>query len=368
MRWSKSDLKGWYAMERMDRFNGAMLGCAVGDALGYLIEFMNMKSIQKKYGPHGLRTVLKLSSNGNKSIISDDTQLALFTMDGLLWAKEEQLPLAEGLHRAYLRWYYTQTERLPDPMLAPWMKQQSHEKNWGYDIMAEKELWNRRAPGKSCLIALATGMQFSLERRANTCRSSAVLSRAIPLGLWAAGDPEKAFAIAKEAALLTHGSSTAYFTAATLAAMISLLVAGKEMGAAITGGLRILQQEDEDNDILKAVLQAVDEAVTDRNPVRSMKKIGLGWKAEEALALSIYCILKTSNVKDAVLMACNQDGDSDTCGAVCGSMTGALYGPASIPKSWTRNLEGIDLLHHLTNAIYDASEQSAAPALENAAE
>lgn len=339
-------------MERMERFNGAILGCAVGDALGYLIEFMNMKSIQKKYGPHGLRTVLKLASNGNKSIISDDTQLALFTMDGLLWATHDDLPLEEGLHRSYLRWYYTQTERLPAPMIATWMKQQPHEGTYGYDVMAERDLFARRAPGKSCLIALATGTQFSADNLPNTCRSSTVLSRAIPIGLWYTGEPDKAFAAAKAAALLTHGSPVAYFTAATLAAMMSLLASGKEMGAAITGGLRILQAEDEDNDILKAVLRAVDEAVTDRNPVRVMKKIGLGWKAEEALALSIYCILKTTNVKDAVLMACNQDGDSDTCGAVCGSMTGALYGPTAIPKSWTHNMECIDILKQVTNILY----------------
>lgn len=340
-------------METIERFMGAMLGGAVGDALGYLIEFMNMKSIQKKYGPYGLRTILKLEANGKKSIISDDTQLALFTIDGLLWSSCSNLSLQEGLHRAYMRWYYTQTERLIDPSLEKWLRIQEHETHWEYQMMEERFLFARRAPGKACLMALATGKTFSRDAAANNCRSSTVLSRAVPIGLWHAGMPEEAFADACDAALLTHGHADAYLAAGTLGAILSLLAAGKEIGGAITESLRILQKQEDGTCILKSILQAIDEAVTDRNPVRSMKKLGLGWKASEAIALSVYCILKTSSVKDAVLMACNQDGDSDTCGFVTGSMTGVLYGPQTIPKNWLSNMECMDILKKLTHCLYE---------------
>lgn len=350
--WELLSMKGWCTMETVERFMGAMVGSAAGDALGYLIEFMNMKSIQKKYGPYGLRTILKLEANGKKSIVSDDTQLSLFTIDGLLWAAYSGLTQTEGLHRAYIRWYYTQTERMVSPSWAVWLKRQEHEVHWEYDMMAEKALFARRAPGKACLMALAAGNVFSREVLANTCRSSTALSRAIPIGLWHAGSPEEAFSAACDAALLTHGHADAYLTAGTLGAMIAFLAMGKEMGTAITGALRILQNYDEGTNVLKSVLEAVDEAVTDRNPVRSMKKIGLGWKADEALALSVYCILKTASVKDAVLMACNQDGDSDTCGAITGALTGALYGAQSIPKNWQSNMECMELLRHLTACMY----------------
>ena len=66
-------------MESAERFTGCMLGGAVGDALGYLIEDMDLKTIHKKYGPYGLRTILKLASNDKKSVVSDDTQMALLT-------------------------------------------------------------------------------------------------------------------------------------------------------------------------------------------------------------------------------------------------------------------------------------------------
>lgn len=340
-------------METMDRFMGAMTGSAVGDALGFLIEFMTMKNIQKKYGPYGLRTVLKLESNGKKGIISDDTQLALFTADGLLWAQDGQEPLMAGIHRSLMRWYYTQTERIVRPEQAEWNRCQSHERKYGYDMMAERELFARRSPGKACLMSLATGTQFSLDHKPNQCKGSTALSRSIPIGLWFAGDPEQAFTTAMDAAVLTHGHPHAYYTAATLGAIVSLLAIGKDESAAFAGALRILQHHPDGIDVLKAVLHGVDEAVTDRNPVRAMKKIGLGWKAEEALALSVYCLLKTSTLKDAVIMACNQDGDSDTCGAITGAMTGAMYGVSAIPKSWRNNLECLPLLQKLTGLMYE---------------
>ena len=354
-------------METMDRFMGAMTGSAVGDALGFLIEFMTMKNIQKKYGPYGLRTILKLECNGKKGIISDDTQMALFTADGLLWAQHGQEPLAAGIHRSLMRWYYTQTERIVRPEQAGWNRCQDHERQYGYDMMAEKDLFARRSPGKACLVSLATGTQFTLDQKPNQCKGSTVLSRAIPIGLWFAGDPERAFATAMEAAVLTHGHPHAYYAAATLGAIISLLSVGKEESAAFAASLRLLQDHPDGIDVLKAVLHAVDEAVTDRNPVRAMKKIGLGWKAEEALALGVYCLLKTSSLKDAVIMACNQDGDSDTCGAVTGAMTGALYGVNTIPKNWRINLECLPLLQKLTGLMYERHAQETtknlAPAL-----
>jgi len=77
-------------MNAAERFTGCMLGGATGDALGYLIEFDDLKTIRKKYGPYGLRTVLKLEANGKKGVISDDTQMSLFTADGLLWADHDE--------------------------------------------------------------------------------------------------------------------------------------------------------------------------------------------------------------------------------------------------------------------------------------
>ena len=59
-------------------------------------------------------------------------------------------------------------------------------------------------------------------------------------------------------------------------------------------------------------------------------------------------------------MACNQDGDSDTCGAVSGSIAGALYGVKYVPKNWLTHMECLDLLQTLAKGLYEQGLGSAA--------
>lgn len=331
---------------------GCMLGGAVGDALGFVIGGDDLKTIHKKYGPYGLRTVLKSAKHGNKSIISDETQLSLFTADGMLWADHDGLEPAEGLYRSYMRWYYTQTERIIRPEQEKWMMRQEHEVRLEYDMMGEQALFARRSPGKACLTALASGKKLSREETLNHCGGNSTVMRAAPIGLFYEGDPEKAFFIGCQAASLTHGNPKAFLSTATISAIIASLASGKDISTALGGALHLLQRDPEGVRLLKLLLRAIDEAVSDRNPVRSMKKLGLGKKADEALALSVYCVLKAGTLKEAVLMACNQDGDSSTCGAVCGNIMGTVFGDKAIPKSWSCNLECDVLIRRLSQCLY----------------
>ncbi|MFD0486635.1 ADP-ribosylglycohydrolase family protein [Saccharopolyspora spinosporotrichia] len=64
--------------------SGFLLGGAVGDALGYPIEDEPLESIRRKYGPAGLTDFVDAHRPGGS--ISDDTQMTLFTLDGLIRA------------------------------------------------------------------------------------------------------------------------------------------------------------------------------------------------------------------------------------------------------------------------------------------
>ena len=67
-------------------------------------------------------------------------------------------------------------------------------------------------------------------------------------------------------------------------------------------------------------------ANSDAEPETAIRKLGEGWVAEEALAIALYCALKEPNPRKALQMAVNHDGDSDSTGAVCGNIMGAIYG------------------------------------------
>ena len=66
-----------------DRVRGSLIGGAIGDALGYPIEFMSLKAIKQKYGDKGYTNYQEFNNLG-KTVISDDTQMTLFTANGLL--------------------------------------------------------------------------------------------------------------------------------------------------------------------------------------------------------------------------------------------------------------------------------------------
>ena len=66
-----------------DRALGCLVGSAVGDALGYAVEFEHWPYIRNTYGDKGI-TRYQLAGNG-KALISDDTQMTLFTAAGILW-------------------------------------------------------------------------------------------------------------------------------------------------------------------------------------------------------------------------------------------------------------------------------------------
>jgi len=70
---------------KIDNFKGCLLGGAIGDALGYTVEFMNTEEINRRYGDEGI-TDLHCDPKSGKAIISDDTQMTIFTAEGIIWA------------------------------------------------------------------------------------------------------------------------------------------------------------------------------------------------------------------------------------------------------------------------------------------
>ena len=75
-----------------DRVRGSMIGGAIGDALGYPVEFISTyDDIQKIYGENGITQLdtrqCWTNNDAGKAVISDDTQMSLFTALGLLNAK-----------------------------------------------------------------------------------------------------------------------------------------------------------------------------------------------------------------------------------------------------------------------------------------
>lgn len=83
-------------MTEIEMFRGAMIGGACGDALGYPLQELSVCRIQHKYGPFGLRTLVRNGQCGNLAPVTGNTQMELATVDGLLWTDAKKLGKQKG--------------------------------------------------------------------------------------------------------------------------------------------------------------------------------------------------------------------------------------------------------------------------------
>ena len=82
--------------------------------------------------------------------------------------------------------------------------------------------------------------------------------------------------------------------------------------------------------------------------------LGEGWIAEEALAIAVYCALaypKPDQILDALSLAVTHSGDSDSTGAICGNILGALHGEKALPQELVANVEGAEDIRQLADDL-----------------
>jgi ADP-ribosyl-[dinitrogen reductase] hydrolase len=142
-------------------FSGCLLGGAVGDALGAPVEFLSIDQIRAKYGPAGIADYD--DAYGRRGAITDDTQMTLFTAEGVLradvrWHLKGICHPASVIHHAYIRWLHTQGERSHS--------QFSREEMDGW-LIAVEALHSHRATGITCLSALRGGTMGTVDRPLN---------------------------------------------------------------------------------------------------------------------------------------------------------------------------------------------------------
>ncbi|MFG3206287.1 ADP-ribosylglycohydrolase family protein [Streptomyces sp. NPDC048192] len=336
------------------RVRGCLLGGAIGDALGYPVEFDGIDRIRAAHGPHGV-TDLVPGPNGEAGLISDDTQMTLFTAEALVEAHaferkgerhdrrrwgdiSDRWP--EMTLQAYQRWLHTQSQ--PGPEAAPLPPGPEG------GLVTEPWLYARRAPGNACLSGVAQGHApgrwLPLEGRPGEVnpdsKGCGAVMRSAPFGLIAEYD-HVAFQMAARAAQITHGHPTGYYAAGTLAAIVANLVAGDSMEGAVLRAMRVLCRypghEETTAALERAVTEAGDVSVA---PPERVEKLGAGWVAEEALAIAVFCALYPGRPETKLLRAVNHSGDSDSTGAICGNLIGAQYGDHALPHEWVQRVEG----------------------------
>jgi ADP-ribosylglycohydrolase len=313
----------------------------VGDALGAPVEFDSRATIDSRFGAAGIRDFAP--AYGRVGAITDDTQMTLFTAEGLMRAQNRMRERGichppSVIWHAYARWLQTQGGEVAsrDPPF------EEMPDGWLFHVSA---LHAGRAPGNTCLGAITAGRMGSPDTPINDSKGCGGVMRAAPAGVLPPGNP---FDSGCEVAALTHGHPAGYLTAGYLASVINALLDGHELSWAATRARAELEKH-----VLalgpalrekgEECSRAVDRALTlsEETPASAdgVELLGAGWVAEEALAIALYCALGSSSFEEGVILAVNHGGDSDSTGAIAGNILGAQLGPDAIPNRWLAALE-----------------------------
>ncbi|SHF42918.1 type VII secretion system-associated protein [Streptoalloteichus hindustanus] len=338
------------ALDRDERFLGSVLAGAVGDALGFGVEFLDIGQIRQRYGDAGI-TAFDLS-HGRGGEISDDTQMTLFTLEGLIRAhvrrrRGEPADDVRVLQHAYQRWLHTQGADWPTAG-GSFARHAEQPDGW---LVHQRGLFAVRAPGSTCLAALnlftRTDEPGTFEHRLNDSKGCGGVMRVAPVALWSE-DPAEVFDLAARAAALTHSHPSGYLSAGVLAAIVHQLVRGAELPPAVELARSLLVTREGHDEQLQLLDRAVELAGRGRpTPELLAERLGGGWVGEEALAIGLCAALATDSAADALVVAVNHSGDSDSTGAICGNIVGAVHGTAGVPPAMLENLELRDVIETL---------------------
>ena len=336
-------------MIKLDKFTGCLIGGAAGDALGYAVEFDDIETIVDTYGDSGITTYKLINGVAQ---VSDDTQMTLFTADGLVKAAKAgaEYDCRSHIWKAYKNWLITQNEQYPpgDREVSSW-------------LFFVPELFAWRAPGGTCLTSLVQSKGGTLGDPINDSKGCGGIMRVAPIGLFFDStkmDIKQIDLIGAEAAALTHGHPLGWLPAAALVHIIARIVhenfsveeAVKDMQTSIKAQFGHLE---ESAYMMELVDKAIELAGKDTDDKEAIWKLGEGWVAEETLAIAIYSALKyQDDFEAAIIAAVNHDGDSDSTGAVTGNIVGACLGISGIPEKFADKLELKDVIMKMAEDLY----------------
>jgi ADP-ribosylglycohydrolase len=284
--------------------------------------------------------------NRSKDLISDNTQMTVFTVDGLIWADDRAIKRGvyayiPCLFYSYQKWYYTQTGSLAD---------KDYEFLLKGEILDWEDLFARRGTGETSMTALAGSIRNkygTLKNRVNSSKGCGSVMRVAPIGLYFWKNEETAFRIGMESGALTHGHIDAILSSGYYAAFIADIIYGMDLREAALKALSRLKLHRGHETASGLIEKAIDLASGGKSALKAMEMIGDGYTADEATALAVFvCLRYKDDFDGAVLTATTFGGNTDSIAPIVGNALGACYGLDIIPPKWIASLELSDLLSH----------------------
>ncbi|WP_240797295.1 ADP-ribosylglycohydrolase family protein [Streptomyces sp. F001] len=281
-----------------DRARGALLGLAVGDALGAPAENLKPSEIRARWGR--ITGYVADQPSG-----TDDTEYAIFS--GLLLARHGSALTPAHAEAAWHAWI---ADRAEGPFRGAGFSERGTLEN------------------------LRRGLAAPISAQHRHAWSDGLAMRAAPFGVFAAGRPAEAARLVAIDGSVSHDGEGIYGGQA-VAAGVAAAMAGAPTVAVVAAALAVVP---DDSWTARSLRRAVAVAHRGERAVRSAVVIGgYPWTdlAPEAVALAFGAYAAADgDFKGAVLTAVNMGRDADTTAAVAGALAGATQGAGAVPAEW----------------------------------
>ncbi|HEY0009556.1 MAG TPA: ADP-ribosylglycohydrolase family protein, partial [Tepidisphaeraceae bacterium] len=298
------------APSRADRVAGAVLGGAVGDAMGHPTEFMSMQAIRDRYGPAGVSQFELYWDRGGQRFApyTDDTQMAECVLRALLDEPADLDRCMTNMAKRFVEW--------------------SRNPQGGH-----------RAPGNACLSgsrALERGVAWH-EAGGPTAGGCGSVMRAYPFGFVFSDDYEKAETWAVAHSKLTHRDPIALAASAAMAVGMARIMNDEPVDRVTSEMVAAACRYSASTAAI--MCDAIDDARNGVGPDQTLDRLR-AWAAHEAIASAVYLLERhPDDPRAAILEGANTPGDSDSIATLAGALLGARCGISAISADWIRDVE-----------------------------
>jgi ADP-ribosylglycohydrolase len=312
-------------MDPIERYRGAILGLAAGDALGTTLEFKAPGSFAPiddmvGGGPFGLKP----------GQWTDDTSMALCLAESLI--ERAEFDPADQMER-YVRW-----------------NQRGHLSSTGrcFDIGVTTR--------SALLRFLDDGNPYAGSTEAATAGNGSIM-RLAPVPLLFAGSPAEAIARAADSSRTTHAAAEAVDACRYLAALLVGAVRGASKDELLSDHYGPVPGLWHDAPLSPRIAEVASGSFRRRDPPEIR---GTGYVVQ-SLEAALWAFDRSDDFRSGALLAVNLGDDADTTGAVFGQLAGAYYGEASIPAAWRERLALRDVIESFADRIYRLSRTLGSP-------
>jgi ADP-ribosylglycohydrolase len=296
-----------------EKAQAIIYGLALGDSLGWPIEFLSTQKISIIYGAEGIQMP------PDPALVTDDTQTTLAVAEALIEVGESDIDtLMTAVTHRLIAW-----SNSPE---------------------------NDRAPGHTVTEAIRTleaGVPWRESGGQAKGNGSAI--RVAAIGYLYQHDPAKLLEVAHSTGIATHKNPASDAAAIGAAYLIKLALDGvapdEYVGRTLEFTHGISSEFDEAMMRVGHVIEWTDE-------LAAITHIGSGWIGEEAVAMAVYCAIRHfDDFLRAIRRAANIPGDSDSVGCITGGIVAAQLGLTAIPPEWISRLEHLEYLTDVANRL-----------------